>query len=176
MTSPISSIKALVLALLLAVPFTAVAQDDPVQTLISQSLARLQQQTTPESFLTSIAELQRIDAMYPDRTEPKFQLALQSLYFSVMNPHAEQTEKLLAETEQIIGKLEETGGTDPSDICTLKGFLQMVRIVQDPARNGRLYYLDVMQNYEKALSLNPENALAKQLQQQFQEGMRRAME
>lgn len=33
--------------------------------------------------------------------------------------------------------------------------------------NGQRYYLDVMQNYEKALKLNPENQLAKQLQQKF---------
>jgi hypothetical protein len=29
-----------------------------------------------------------------------------------------------------------------------------------------------MENYEKALKLNPDNELAKQLQQKFQEGMR----
>ena len=48
----------------------------------------------------------------------------------------------------------------------------MVRIVQDPAQNGQRYYLTVMQNYEKALRLNPDNALAQQLQQKFMEGMK----
>ena len=48
----------------------------------------------------------------------------------------------------------------------------MVRIVQDPARNGQRYYLDVMDYYEKALKLNPDNALARQLQEKFFEGMR----
>ena len=60
-----------------------------------------------------------------------------------------------------------------SDICTLRGFLCMVRIVQNPVQNGQRYYLDVMQNYEKALKLNPENQLAKQLQQKFFEGMKK---
>ena len=50
----------------------------------------------------------------------------------------------------------------------------MVRIVQDPATNGQRYYLDVQQYFEKALKLNPDNALAQQLQQKFQEGMRQA--
>jgi hypothetical protein len=50
----------------------------------------------------------------------------------------------------------------------------MVRIVQNPALNGQRYYLDVMQHYEKALKLNPDNKLAKQLQQQFFEGMKQA--
>ena len=100
-----------------------------------------------------------------------YQMALQSLNFSVMNPQAPQTESLLAETEQTITKIEQMNLADQSDICTLRGFLYMVRIVQDPARNGQRYYLDVMQNYEKALKLNPDNQLAKQLQQKFFEGM-----
>ena len=99
-------------------------------------------------------------------------MALQSLYFSVMNPHAPQTENLLAETEQTITTMEQMKNADLSDICTLRGFLYMVRIVQNPAQNGQRYYIDVMQNYEKALKLNPDNQLARQLQQQFFEGMR----
>ena len=90
----------------------------------------------------------------------------------MLNPHAEQTENLLAETEKTISQLEKMKGADPSDVCTLRGFFYMVRIVQDPAKNGQRYYLEVMQNYEKALKLNPENILAKQLQDKFFEGMR----
>jgi 5S rRNA maturation endonuclease (ribonuclease M5) len=48
----------------------------------------------------------------------------------------------------------------------------MVRIVQDPDQNGQRFYIDVMQNFEKALKLNPDNQLAKQLQQKFFEGMK----
>ena len=76
------------------------------------------------------------------------------------------------EAEQAISQMEKMKGADPSDICTLRGFLLMVRIVQDPAKNGQRYYLDVMDNYEKALKLNPDNQLAKQLQEKFFEGMK----
>ena len=105
-------------------------------------------------MLNSIAELKRIDAMFPDSIQPKYQMALQSLNFSVMNPHAEHTENLLTDTEQTINKMELMEGADLSDVCTLRGFLYMVRIVQDPAQNGQRYYMDVMQNYEKALRTN----------------------
>ena len=147
------------------------AQQPPMQALIGQSLAKLQQ-PTPEAFLNCIAELKRIDAMFPDSIQPKYQMALQSLNYSVMNPHAPQTDSLLAEAEQTITKMEQMKNADQSDICTLRGFLYMVRIVQDPAQNGQRYYLDVMQNYEKALKLNPNNQLAKELQQKFFEGMK----
>lgn len=133
------------------------------------------QQQSPEDILNSIAQLKRVEAMCPDSISPKYQMALQSLNYSVMNPHAPQTENLLAETEQTINKIEKMKGADMSDVCTLRGFLYMVRIVQDPAQNGQRYYLTVMQNFEKALKLNPQNQLASQLQNKFLEGMSKAM-
>ncbi len=118
-------------------------------------------------------EMKRIDDMFPDSIQPKFQMVLQSLNFSVMNPHAPETENLMAGAEETIAKMEKMRNANQSDICTLRGFLFMVRIVQNPVQNGQRYYLDVMQNYEKALKLNPENQLAKQLQQKFFEGMKK---
>ena len=161
----------LVICLLMMTTVSVYAQQPSMQALIGQSLSKLQQ-PTPEAFLNCVAEMKRIDAMFPDSIQPKYQMALQSLYFSVMNPHAPQTDNLLAETEQTIIKMDLMKNADPSDVCTLRGFLYMVRIVQNPAQNGQRYYLDVMENYEKALKLNPDNQLARQLQQQFFEGMR----
>ena len=161
----------LVICLLLMTTVSFYAQQPSMQALIGQSLSKLQQ-PTPEAFLNCVAEMKRIDAMFPDSIQPKYQMALQSLYFSVMNPHAPQTDNLLAEAEQTIMKMDLMKNADPSDVCTLRGFLYMVRIVQNPAQNGQRYYIDVMRNYEKALKLNPDNQLARQLQQQFFEGMR----
>ena len=161
----------LVICLLMMTTVSVYAQQPSMQALIGQSLSKLQQ-PTPEAFLNCVAEMKRIDAMFPDSIQPKYQMALQSLYFSVMNPHAPQTDNLLAEAEQTIMKMDLMKNADPSDVCTLRGFLYMVRIVQNPAQNGQRYYLDVMENYEKALKLNPDNQLAQQLQQQFLEGMR----
>ena len=163
--------RVLVICLLMMTTVSVYAQQPSMQALIGQSLSKLQQ-PTPEAFLNCVAEMKRIDAMFPDSIQPKYQMALQSLYFSVTNPHAPQTDNLLAEAEQTIMKMDLMKNADPSDVCTLRGFLYMVRIVQNPAQNGQRYYLDVMENYEKALKLNPDNQLAQQLQQQFFEGMR----
>lgn len=161
---------AIALGLMASVSINA-QEPNQMQALIGQSLSKLQQ-PTPEAFLNCIAELKRIDTMFPDSIQPKYQMALQSLNFSVMNPYAEQTENLLTEAGQIINKIEQMKGANMSEVCTLRGFFYMVRIVQDPAKNGQRYYLEVMQNYEKALKLNPDNQLAKQLQQKFLEGMK----
>lgn len=147
------------------------AQEPTMEALLGQILSKLQD-PSPEAILNCIAELKRIDAMFPDEDTPKFYIALQSLNYAVMNPHDDRTESLVAEAEERIRQMQELKEVNESNLCTLKGFLYMVRIVQDPAQNGRKYYLDVMENYEKALKLNPDNELAKQLQQKFQEGMR----
>ena len=129
------------------------------------------QQPTQADMINNVAKLKRIEAMQPDSIQPKYQLALQSLSFSVTYPHDPQTENMIAEAEQTITKMEQMKHADQSDICTLRGFLYMVRIVQNPAQNGQRYYILVMQNFEKALKLNPDNQLAQQLQQKFFEGM-----
>ena len=171
MTFQIFNQRVFVIALFMMASVSIHAQQPSMQALIGQSLSKLQQ-PTPEAFLNCVAEMKRIEAMFPDSIQPKYQMALQSLNFSVMNPQAPQTENLMAETEQTITKMEQMKNADQSDICTLRGFLYMVRIVQNPAQNGQRYYMDVMQNYEKALKLNPDNKLAKQLQQKFFEGMK----
>lgn len=173
MTSPIFKCHLLAVVIFCMASVSINAQESDMQTLIGQSLAKLQQ-PTPEAYLNCIAEMKRIDAMFPDSVQPKYQMALQSLFFAVMNPQDKQTESLLEETQQTITKMGKMKGADSSDICTLTGFLYMVKIVQNPAQNGQRYYLDVMQNYEKALKLNPDNQLAKELQQKFFEGMRQA--
>ena len=167
-------ILAIVLFLMATVSINA-QQTAPMRALIGQSLSKMQQ-SDPQSVLNAIAELKRIDAMFPDSIQPKYQIALQSLVYAVSNPKAESTNNLVAETEQTINKLGDMKQMDQSDLFTLRGFLDMVRIVQNPAQNGQRYYLDVMQNFEKALKLNPDNQLAKQLQQKFFEGMKQQTE
>ena len=175
MTFQIFKLRVLAIALSMMATISVNAQEPAqMQALIGQSLSKINP-SKPETMLNSIAELKRVDAMFPDSIQPKYQMALQSLNFSVMNPHAEQTENLLADAEQTINQLEQKDANQ-SDICTLRGFLYMVRIVQDPAQNGQRYYMNVMQNYEKALKINPDNQLAKQLQQKFMEGIKQAVQ
>ena len=132
------------------------------------------QQPSADDMLNQIAMLKRLEAMQPDSIATKHQLALASLNFAITNPQAAQTENMLAQAEQTISEMAQMKDADQSDLHTLRGFLLMVRIVQNPAQNGRKYYLDVLQAYEKALKLNPHNKLAQELQSKFVEGMKQA--
>ena len=81
------------------------------------------QQANADDMLHLVAKLQRLEAMQPDSVGPKYQLALQSLNYAVMNPHAPQTENVLAQAEETISKMEKMKDADQSDLCTLRGFL-----------------------------------------------------
>ncbi|MBR4688574.1 MAG: hypothetical protein IKP01_09680, partial [Bacteroidales bacterium] len=153
MTSRIFKPMILAIVLMAAAAGLCRAQEPTMEALLGQTLSKLQD-SGPEAILNCIAELKRIDAMFPDEDTPKFYIALQSLNYAVMNPHDDRTESLVAEAEEKINQMLDLKEVNESNLCTLKGFLYMVRIVQDPAQNGRKYYLDVMENYEKALKLN----------------------
>ena len=133
-----------------------------------------QAQPSPDDMLNQIGMLKRLEAMQPDSVGPKYQLALASLNYAITNPHAPQTEPVLAQVEQTIEQLAQMKSADQSDLCTLRGFFYMVRIVQNPAQNGQRYYIQVLQNFEKALKLNPNNHLTQDLQAKFLEGMKQA--
>ena len=175
MTSPISKLRLLAIALMTATSLLCNAQDAQMGQLIDQMVTSIDR-SQPQTFLEGIAGLKRLEAMYPDAVAPKFYTALESLNFSVLNPHAEQTDAMLEETGRRIEELEKRQDMDQSDLNTLKGFLYMVRIVQDPARNGARYYMDVIRYFDKALKLNPDNELAKGLQEKFFEGMNQSMQ
>lgn len=131
-------------------------------------------QDSYQSVLENLSKLKRWEAMCPDSVQPKMQMVLVSLNYAVQNPQDAHVDDLLKEAEENIEKMKLVKGVAQSDIYTLTGFLYMVRIVQNPAQNGQRYYLEVMEDFEKALKLNPNNELAKVLQQKFFEGMRQA--
>ena len=175
MTSPISKLRLLAISLMVATPLFCNAQDAQMGQLIDQMVTSIDR-SQPQAFLEGIAGLKRLEAMYPDAVAPKFYTTLEILNFSVLNPHAEQTDAMLDEAGRRIAELEARKDMDQSDLNTLKGFLYMVRIVQDPAQNGRRYYMDVIKCYDKALKLNPENELARGLQEKFLDGMNQSMQ
>jgi hypothetical protein len=84
------------IALFLTAVVSIQAQEVSMQSLINQSLSKAQQ-PDPDALLNCIAEMKRIDAMFPDSIQPKYQMALQSLIFSVMSPQSKQAENAMAE-------------------------------------------------------------------------------
>ncbi len=69
--------RVLAVALFMTASICIFAQEPvSMNALISQSLNKINP-SSPGSFLNCIAELKRIDAMFPDSIQPKYQTALQ---------------------------------------------------------------------------------------------------
>ena len=60
-----------------------------------------------------------------------------------------------------------------SEIISMEGFIQMIRITVDPATRGQQYSGMAMQTFGKAIGLNPENPRALSLMAQMQFGTAR---
>ena len=105
MTSQIFKQRVATIVLFCMAALTMNAQTMSMKELLDQSLGKVGQ-PTPEACLNCIAELKRIDAMFPDSIQPKYLTALQCLNFAVMNPHHEKTENALEEARQVISKME----------------------------------------------------------------------
>lgn len=169
MTSQISNrVIALLFSALLSVQ-SFMAQTSSMESLVGQSLSQLQNPTA-ESYINCVAQLQRVEAMYPDSVLPKYQLALQSLVFVVQNPADPQASSMLKLAEQRIRSLESMPAVDASNLHTLQGFYYTAVIVQTPSL-APTCYRDALDHFEKALQLNPDNALARNLQAQFMANM-----
>lgn len=126
------------------------------------------------SLTEQLAALQRLEAMQPDSIGPKVQQAVLLLGYVCTRPQDSKTQQYVDEAQRIIGKIEALKpqkAADQSDLATLHGFYYTALIVMSPQQNGPRYYRQALDNFDKALKLNPNNEMAKQLQQQFKQGM-----
>lgn len=113
-------------------------------------------------------------------------MMLAALVFTLLTAHAQQQSSMLQqqqpslaqqyidEAQRIIGKIEALKpqrAADRSDLATLRGFYYTAVIVTDPLQNGPRYYRQALGNFDEALKLNPDNKMARMLQQRFMQGM-----
>jgi tetratricopeptide (TPR) repeat protein len=93
---------------------------------------------------------------YPNEWLPKYYLALSEVVSVLEKENNNESSKMLDEAKSLINKLE---NQDPKnvEILNLKALYLTAEIVQDPLTNGGIYYPDVLETYQKALRLNPNN-------------------
>lgn len=148
-----------------------------VLVLVLFSFVYVHAQQQQPSLAEQLAALQRLEAMQPDSLSPKVQQAVLLLGYVCTNPQDSRSQQYLDEAQRIIGKIEALKPqkvSNRSDLATLHGFYYTALIVKSPQQNGPRYYRQALDNFDEALRLNPANAMAKQLQEQFRQGMRQA--
>jgi hypothetical protein len=164
----------LVLVSLLAFTTVSQAQEASIDSIVAK-LTNGVKADDAASVDDCVARLQRLGEMHPESDRPAYAAAMQCLSFAIMHPQAPEANRMTATSETLIKKMEQMPKANASDVATLWGFYYMTLIVQNPAQNGPRYYMTVPDYFEKALKLNPSNAVAKELLGKFQEGMKQAM-
>ncbi len=119
----------------------------------------------------------QLAALQPDSVSPKYRQATLLLGYACTWPHDSKTRQYTDQAQRVIGKIEAlhlTKAADRSDLATLHGFYFTALIVADPQQNAPRYYRQALDSFDEALRLNPGNALARQLQEQFRKVMGQA--
>lgn len=102
-------------------------------------------------------QFERISTMYTKEWLPVYYIAYVDIQMVYSNPKGSMNETILKSTKANIDKLNSFAEADKSEVCTLWGYYYMALTMTDPATNGQKYFNDVFANFEKAISLNPEN-------------------
>lgn len=161
----------------LTFPAAAMADDQQLDSLVAMTVS-IASDGSAESLRTCISRLKRIDAMYPDSSQAKYQIAYLCLGYCVSNPEDKNSETFMAEAKEAIRRMDGLKTDDQSvksDIYALKGLMFIALIVQDPAVNGQRYYLDALDNLDRSLKCNPDNETAKMLKSKFIAELKQAM-
>ncbi len=101
------------------------------------------------------SQFERIAAMYPDNWLPVYYIAYSDIQM-VFYPGEKDNQKLLDDAKNILVELENDKGADQSEVHTLWGYYYNALVMVD-SQNGQKYYQQVMDSYNKAIKLNPEN-------------------
>ena len=142
--------------------------------LFKQSMAKLQNDSTPDRLLKCIAELKRINTIYPENWIIFYHISLFEIQQSFQNLSG-NNEILLDDAKEYIDQLKQMKKADNSEIYTLEGYYYYGLIAKDPGNNGPTYYKNVFDSYQKALKYNPENPRAQLLFLIFKKDMARFM-
>lgn len=146
---------------LLSIPnYASEASEKPsFEELFKQSMAKLQNDSTPDRLFKCMAELRRIHTMYPENWIVFYSISLFEIQQSFQNLSG-NNEVLLDDAKKNIDQLKQMKNADNSEIYTLEGYYYYALIAQNPGSNGAIYYKNVFESYQKGLKYNPENPRA----------------
>lgn len=137
---------------------------------LSAALEKAKTVKSENDLQNSINEIKRIELLDKNYWLPSYYVsyleATQSFYTS-----PDKKDALLADVKERIEKLLNNGSADKSEVYTLLGYYNYAKIVQDPKKNGQIYYKDVVTNYQKAISINPNNPRPNYLLDLFEDRM-----
>ncbi len=156
------------LLLLIVISLNVHANDSKYITTMKSTIEKLYASNSIQEYQEAINALQRIGNVEKDKWEPQYYIAFGYLMIANRESDATMKDTYLDEAMAAVVKAKKLLAED-SEIITLEGFVQMIRLTVDPASRGQKYSQLATAAFAKAVALNPENprALAMLSQMQF---------
>ena len=128
--------------------------------LMASLISKCEQSSNQDRYLECVSELKRVEVMFPDENWlTDYYIALYEIQATMGNKNPDNA-ALLRDAKDYIDKLKIDKVADQSEICTVEGYYYYALIAANPAYNGQLYYTSVLDSYNKALVINPDNPRA----------------
>ena len=133
--------------------------DPTFKKLFKTTLDKFENNSTADKYTNAIAELKRIDMIYPNEWINSYQIALLEIQKSFLDLN-EKNNFLLDDAKNNIDKIKRNKKADISEVYTLEGYYYYALIAKEPKENGPKLYKDVFACYQKALKYNKNNPRA----------------
>lgn len=151
---------------------SVLANDQKYIQTMSQNIELLYSAHTAEQYLQTINAFDRIGSAEKTKWEPYYYSAFGYLMIANMEKDLARKDQWLDQASTAISKAKAINANE-SEIISLDGFTQMLRVTVDPASRGQKYSGQATALFSKAIELNPENPRALALMAQMQIGTAR---
>ena len=145
------------------------AEDGKYEQAMKKNIQTVYTAKTTEELQSAVNAFERIGSAEKTKWEPHYYAAFG--YIMMANTEKDNTKKdaFLDQAVKALGAAKAIKAEE-SEIIALEGFATMIRVSVDPGSRGPQYAPQAMQQFGKALSLNPNNPRAMALMAQMQYG------
>jgi hypothetical protein len=159
----------LMIALMLPISRTLLANHDKYTEVMQKNIQLVYTAKTIDELQSAVNALERISNVEKEKWEPLYYSAFGYVMMSTRTEDNAVKDSYLDQALALVGKAK-TIAPEESEIAALEGFVYMMQVSVDPGSRGPKLMGVAVQQYERALKLNPENPRAMALLAQMQFG------
>ncbi|GAB1446897.1 MAG: hypothetical protein KF860_08490 [Cyclobacteriaceae bacterium] len=147
----------------------ALFANDKYEQAMQTNIQAIYKAQTVEDMQQAVNAFERIGAAEKNKWEPFYYASFGYIMMSTREEDGSKKDIMLDKATDVL-KQAKTINANESEIVALDGFIYMMRVTVDPATRGQQYSGLAMQEFNKALAINPENPRAMYLLAQMEFG------
>jgi hypothetical protein len=148
------------------------ASDGKYEQAMKKNIESVYKAQTLDELQQAVNSFERIALAEKDHWEPHYYAAFGYIMMASQEKEGAKKDVYLDQALAAIEKAKAIASAE-SEVVALEGFVHMIRVTVDPATRGPQYGGLAMQQFGKAIALNPENPRALMFRAQMQHGTAR---